>query len=52
VILSLFKATSHPKDREMKNSEIKMVFIAARVNSIHQLPEQVDTEKIEEKYRC
>jgi len=29
-----------------------MAFLAGKVNSVYQLPEQVVTEKIEEKFRC
>jgi hypothetical protein len=36
----------------MNSVEIKMVFLAGKVNSVYQLPEQVVAEKIEEKLRC
>ena len=46
-----FKTTSHPKDREMNSGEIRIFSLAGEVSSVYQLPEQVVTEKIGEKFR-
>jgi hypothetical protein len=34
----------------MNGGEIRMVLLAGKVNSVYQLPEQIVTEKTEEKF--
>lgn len=47
-----FKKKSYPKDREMNSRERGIVFLAGKANLVYQLPEQVITEKTEEKFGC